>query len=93
MFPHDRNGATTSPTEACYLATIQFSTVFSIVCSKGVWSGHITNFIHWMDSPGSWGKDGFENGQDRGRKIATESVATVQNKSLEPRKPWELGII
>lgn len=35
---------------------------------------------------GNWVEDGFENGQDRGRKIVEELVGTVQNKSLKPRK-------
>lgn len=35
---------------------------------------------------GNWVEDGFENGQDRGRKIVEELVGRVQNKSLKPRK-------
>lgn len=57
------------------------------------------DFIFWMDSPGSWVRDGFENGQVRGRMIIKESNVTVQNKTLKPRKEqkWEgageLGIV
>lgn len=58
---------------------------------KGVGAGHSIGFIFWVDSPGSWVKEDFENGQDRGRMIIKESVVTVQNETLKPRKQqkWE----
>lgn len=44
-----------------------------------------------MDSPGSWAKDDFENGQDRGRVIIRESAVTVQNENLKPRRQHKWG--
>lgn len=79
------------PAEGRCPPVIQFSTVFSIVHPRRMGAGHVISFVCWVDSTGCWVKDGFENGQERGKRIAEESLATLQNKSLEPSKRWGVG--
>lgn len=72
---------------------IWFSTVFSIVTQEQGSRGRDQCCVLLGVFAGNWVEDGFENGQDRGRKIVEELVGRVQNKSLKPRKRRGLGVI
>lgn len=64
--------------------------LFSPSFSRSAGAGPVSGFAFRVDPlvAGS-GMDG--NGQDRGRKAVEESVATVENQSLEPRKREAVG--